>query len=176
MESILAQNVGLEEEAIWRPHMNSWHNFGHLIRSKRNAGWGIPKKPRIELVKPAKSLSNSDKVDEDGRIEEHSKLKDEDESEDGFFNPDGSLSKKEGVEVDGDMETGELIHEGRHPPGSEKQVQSEEFSSQLMKQKYLNHLTEHALKKNLPLIIMNLTQEKTTSVKAFNFCISVVRL
>lgn len=72
----------------------------------------------------------------------------------------------QGVEVDDDMETDELIHEVRHPPSSEKQVQSEELCALLRKQKYLNHLTEHALKKNLPLIIMNLMHEKTTLLPA----------
>ncbi|KAL8544659.1 hypothetical protein ACS0TY_005044 [Phlomoides rotata] len=269
MDSILAQNVGLEEEVIWRSHLNSWHSIGRLIRSKRNVHWAIRKKPKIELVKelkltsngemacdedtsiqkdvdglidhtidnrpsqinmdgplpncqkrmrsiqllqfdkshrpafygvwprksqvvksqhpftkdpeidyeidsdeeweevePGESLSDCDKDDEDESIEEHSKVDDEDESEDGFFVPDGYLSENEGVEVDGDMETDELIHEVRPPPGSEKQLQSEEFCLLLRKQKYLNHLTEHALKKNSPLIIMNLMHEKTTSLPA----------
>lgn len=49
----------------------------------------------IEQVEPGESLSDCDKDDEDESIEEHSKVDDEDESEDGFFVPDGYLSENE---------------------------------------------------------------------------------
>lgn len=66
----------------------------------------------------------------------------------------------EGVPGDND----ELVDEVRSIPDSEKQVHFEEFYSLLRQQKDLNNLTEHALKKNQPLIISNLMHEKSTSI------------
>ncbi|KAI3470376.1 hypothetical protein Pfo_027039 [Paulownia fortunei] len=110
---------------------------------------------------PGESLSDCDKDDEDESMEGHLKDDDEDESEDGFFVPDGYLSENEGVKAD-ELESGDLVEEVRNPPNSEQQVQSEEFCALLWQQKYLNNLTEHALKKNQPLVILNLMHEKTT--------------
>lgn len=60
------------------------------------------------------------------------------------------------------MECDELDEEVRNLPDSKEEVLSEEFCTLLRKQKYLNNMTEHALKKNQPLIILNLMHEKTT--------------
>lgn len=49
----------------------------------------------IEQEEPGESLSDCDKDDEDESVEEHLKVDDEDESEDGFFVPDGYLSENE---------------------------------------------------------------------------------
>ncbi|KAK4480205.1 hypothetical protein RD792_013267 [Penstemon davidsonii] len=118
-----------------------------------------------EEDEPGESLSDCDKDDEDESMEEHVKGEDEDESEDGFFVPDGYLSENEGVEVD-EMESDELVDGLKDLPDSQKQVQSEEFCTLLQQQKHLHDLTEHALKKNKPLIIMNLMHEKTTLLSA----------
>ena len=40
------------------------------------------------------------------------------------------------------------------------EAESEEYSERIRQQKYLHKLTEHALKKNQPLIIVNLMHEK----------------
>ncbi|KAL6501069.1 hypothetical protein OROHE_025266 [Orobanche hederae] len=118
-----------------------------------------------EEDEPGESLSDCDKDDEDESMEGQSKDDDEDESEDGFFVPDGYLSENEGVHTD-EMESDDLVEEVRNLPNSEQQVQSEEFCPLLRQQKYLNNLTEHALKKNQPLIILNLMHEKTTLLSA----------
>ncbi|KAL0302919.1 UNVERIFIED_CONTAM: Chromatin assembly factor 1 subunit FAS1 [Sesamum radiatum] len=114
-----------------------------------------------EEDEPGESLSDCDKDDEDENTEGHLKGDDEDESEDGFFVPDGYLSENEGVQAD-EMESDELVEEVRNLPDSQKQLPSEEFCTLLRQQKYLNSVTEHALKKNQPLIISNLMHEKTT--------------
>ena len=67
----------------------------------------------------------------------------------------------QGVQTD-EMECDELVEEVRDHPDTKEQVQSEEFCSLLRQQKYLNNMTEHALKKNQPLIVLNLMHEKTT--------------
>ncbi|KAK6144935.1 hypothetical protein DH2020_021755 [Rehmannia glutinosa] len=118
-----------------------------------------------EEDEPGESLSDCDKDDEDESMEGHLKDDDEDESEDGFFVPDGYLSENEGVNND-EMESDDLVEEVRNCPNPEQQVQSEEFCTLLRQQKYLNNLTEHALKKNQPLIILNLMHEKTTLLSA----------
>ncbi|KAK6137789.1 hypothetical protein DH2020_028469 [Rehmannia glutinosa] len=72
---------------------------------------------------------------------------------------------EEGVNND-EMESDDLVEEVRNCHNPEQQVQSEEFCTLLRQQKYLNNLTEHALKKNQPLIILNLMHEKTTLLSA----------
>lgn len=53
-----------------RSHLNLWHSVGRLIRSKRNAHWGIRQKPKIELVKELKLTTNGEMTcDEDTVIE-----------------------------------------------------------------------------------------------------------
>ncbi|KAL3653980.1 hypothetical protein CASFOL_003661 [Castilleja foliolosa] len=267
MDSVLAKNAGIKVEAIWKSHVNSWHCIGRLIRSNRKQHWGIRQKPKTELVKelklvtnrelncdeeklvdgwvdsnvdvrssqmnidrphpncqkhrkskqllqfdkscrpafygvwprksqvvrarhpfakdldidydidsddeweeeePGESLSDCDKEDEDEKTEGHLKGDDdgeESESEDGFFVPDGYLSETEGAHSD-EMECDELVEEVRNMPDSENQVQSEEFCTLLRQQKYLNSLTEQALRKNKPLIILNLMHEKTMLLPA----------
>ncbi|KAK6144953.1 hypothetical protein DH2020_021773 [Rehmannia glutinosa] len=118
-----------------------------------------------EEDEPGESLSDCDKDDEDESMEGHLKDDDEDESEDGFFVPDGYLSENEGVNND-EMESDDLVEKVRNCHNPEQQVQSEEFCTLLRQQKYLNNLTEHALKKNQPLIILNLMHEKTTLLSA----------
>ncbi|KAL0452244.1 UNVERIFIED_CONTAM: Chromatin assembly factor 1 subunit FAS1 [Sesamum latifolium] len=118
-----------------------------------------------EEDEPGESLSDSEKDEEDESAEGYLKDDDEEESEDGFFVPDGYLSENEGVKAD-EVESDDLVEEVRDLPNSEQQVQSEEFCTLLRQQKYLKNLTEHALKKNQPLIILNLMHEKTTSLSA----------
>lgn len=57
-----------------------------------------------------------------------------------------------------DAEDLDLVEEVQDP--------SPEFSTLLRQQKYLNNFTEHALKKNQPLIILNLAHDKTSLLSA----------
>ncbi|KAE8679778.1 Chromatin assembly factor 1 subunit FAS1 [Hibiscus syriacus] len=114
-----------------------------------------------EEEEPGESLSDCDKDEEEGC----SKADDEDESEDGFFVPDGYLSDNEGVEVDR-MESDVPVVETQTSNISEQDGQNEEFGALLRQQKYLNNLTEHALRKNQPLIILNLLHEKASLLMA----------
>lgn len=50
--------------------------------------------------------------------------------------------------------------EGRGSQNYKQDLQNEEFCTLLQQQKYLNNLTETALRKNQPLIILNLMHEK----------------
>ncbi|KAL8517883.1 hypothetical protein ACS0TY_009265 [Phlomoides rotata] len=258
MDSVLAQNDGIEVQDIWKSHLNAWRSSRCSINSNRKRHWGIRRKPKSELIKelklstnkeltceedfsmekfvvgwedsnndksfsqtntvnspvpcgkkrvpvnqllqfdksnrpafygvwprksqvvgphrpfvkdpdieydidsdeeweedePGESLSDCDKDDDD----EEGDLKDDDgdESEDGFFVPDGYLSGNEGATAD--AENLDLVEEVQDP--------SPEFCTMLRQQKYLNNVTEHALRKNQPLIILNLTHDKTTLVSA----------
>ncbi|CAI9759280.1 unnamed protein product [Fraxinus pennsylvanica] len=118
-----------------------------------------------EEAEPGESLSDCDKDDEDENAEGHSRGDDEDESEDGFFVPDGYLSENEGVQDD-EMESDKLVEETRNLPDPELVGQNEEFYTLLRQQKYLNNLTEHALRKNHPLMILNLMHEKAILLPA----------
>ncbi|XP_073040417.1 LOW QUALITY PROTEIN: chromatin assembly factor 1 subunit FAS1 [Primulina eburnea] len=260
MDSVLSQNGGIEEEDIWKSHLNSWCLMRRSTNSNREVHWGIRQKPKTQVVKelklttskeltcdedniekfvdgwgdsgvsggsseintdnpvgqkrirtikllqfdkshrpafygvwprksqivgactpfakdpdidyevdsdeeweedePGESLSDCDKDDEDESLEARVKGDEDDESEDGFFVPDGYLSENEGM-YDDEMDSDEYYEEARNVPSSEQPVQCEDFITMLQQQKYLNNLTEHALKKNQPLIILNLMHEKT---------------
>uniref|UniRef100_A0A5B6YTU5 Putative chromatin assembly factor 1 subunit FAS1 n=1 Tax=Davidia involucrata TaxID=16924 RepID=A0A5B6YTU5_DAVIN len=119
-----------------------------------------------EEEEPGESLSDCDKDDEEESLEEgYTKADDEDESEDGFFVPDGYLSENEGVQVDR-MESDHLVEEARSSPSCNPESESEEFRVSFRQQKYLHNLTEHALRKNQPLIILNLMHEKAPLLMA----------
>lgn len=111
-----------------------------------------------EEEEPGESLSDCDKDDNECLEEECSRGEDEDESEDGFLVPDGYLSDEEGVQVDKveshDAEGSKILS------SSAQEGLSEEFAVLLRQQKYLHNLTEQALRKNKPLIILNLMHEK----------------
>ncbi|XP_059307532.1 chromatin assembly factor 1 subunit FAS1 [Lycium ferocissimum] len=115
-----------------------------------------------EEEEPGESLSDCDKDDNECLEEECSR--DEDESEDGFFVPDGYLSDEEGVQVDKveshDAEGSKILS------SSAQEVPGEEFAKLLRQQKYLHNLTEQALRKNKPLIILNLMHEKAPLISA----------
>lgn len=119
-----------------------------------------------EEEEPGESLSDCDKEEEDETMEENiSKADDEDESEDGFFVPDGYLSENEGVEVER-MDHSELTEDAKSSPSS--QIETEELSILFRQVKHLNTVTEHALRKNKPLVIINLTHEKSKSILSEN--------
>ncbi|KAE8673119.1 hypothetical protein F3Y22_tig00111810pilonHSYRG00022 [Hibiscus syriacus] len=118
-----------------------------------------------EEEEPGESLSDCEKDEEEENYDGCSKADDEDESEDGFFVPDGYLSENEGVEVDR-MESDVPVVETQTSNISEQDGQNEEFGALLRQQKYLNNLTEHALQKNQPLIILNLLHEKASLLMA----------
>ncbi|XWS65239.1 hypothetical protein CRYUN_Cryun05aG0075300 [Craigia yunnanensis] len=118
-----------------------------------------------EEEEPGESLSDCDKDEEEESCEGCSKADDEDESEDGFFVPDGYLSENEGVQVDR-METDVSVEETQSSHISEQDGQNEEFGALFRQQKYLNNLTEHALRKNQPLIILNFLHEKSSLLMA----------
>ncbi|KVI07544.1 Chromatin assembly factor 1 subunit A [Cynara cardunculus var. scolymus] len=116
-----------------------------------------------EEEEPGESLSDCDKEDDDETMEENlSKVDDEDESEDGFFVPDGYLSENEGVEVER-MDHTNLVEDARSSPSC-AQLETEELSVLFRQLKHLNSLTEHALRKNRPLVILNLIHEKPQSL------------
>ncbi|KAJ0438076.1 putative chromatin assembly factor 1 subunit A [Helianthus annuus] len=115
-----------------------------------------------EEEEPGESLSDCEKEEDDENMEENlSKADDEDESEDGFFVPDGYLSENEGVEVDR-MDASELTEDAKSSPNC-VQTEIEELSVLFRQLKHLNTLTEHALRKNKPVIILNLMHEKSKS-------------
>lgn len=71
----------------------------------------------------------------------------------------------QGVQVER-METDVAVEEARSSPNCKQDSKRDEFCSLLRQQKYLNNLTEHALRKNQPLIILNLMHEKAALLMA----------
>ncbi|KAH7542120.1 hypothetical protein FEM48_Zijuj02G0039700 [Ziziphus jujuba var. spinosa] len=137
----------------------------HPLRKDPDLDYEIESDEEWEEEDPGESLSDCDKDDEEEILEGCSKADDEDESEDGFFVPDGYLSENEGVEIDR-METDIRVDEANSSSGCQQDLESEEFSALLRQQKYLNNLTEHALRKGQPLIILNLLHEKDSLLNA----------
>ncbi|KAK3199055.1 hypothetical protein Dsin_022470 [Dipteronia sinensis] len=117
---------------------------------------------------PGESLSDCDKDDEEDKLEESSaKVDDDEDSEDGFFVPDGYLSEDEGIEVDR-MEVDLTVGETKCSQSSKQELESVESCALLRQQKHLHNLTEHALRKNHPLIVLNLMHEKNPLLTAEN--------
>lgn len=66
----------------------------------------------------------------------------------------------QGVQVDR-MECDDIVVvDGRSGSKQQDVVESEELLAFFRQQKYLHNLTEHALRKNRPLIVLNFTQDK----------------
>ncbi|CAH9072964.1 unnamed protein product [Cuscuta epithymum] len=136
-----------------------------------------------EEEEPGESLSDCDKDDVESLEEDCSKGDDEEEeSEDGFFVPDGYLSQDEGVEFDKTETDG--MCEIKVTPSLNPEVQGEAIGV-LRQQKCLNNLTEHALKKNQPLFIINFKHEKdlllldddvTGTEKLEQLCLSALKM
>ncbi|XP_027085917.2 chromatin assembly factor 1 subunit FAS1 isoform X1 [Coffea arabica] len=116
-----------------------------------------------EEEEPGESLSDCEKDGEEESLDEGCSRDDgDDESEDGFFVPDGYLSEDEGVEVD-KLEVNHLVEETKSSPSSKEAV------NQLFRQqKCLYNLTEHALRKNQPLVVLNIMHQKAALLSADN--------
>ncbi|KAL2330147.1 hypothetical protein Fmac_017728 [Flemingia macrophylla] len=127
----------------------------HPLKKDPSLDYDVSSDEEWEEEEPGESLSDCDKDEEECQDE---CSKSDDESEDGFFVPDGYLSEDEGAQVDR-MEIDDDI-DADSSLGCKDDRESEEFYALLRQQKYLNNLTEHALRKNQPLIISNLIQSK----------------
>ncbi|RDX91984.1 Chromatin assembly factor 1 subunit FAS1, partial [Mucuna pruriens] len=128
----------------------------HPLRKDPSLDYDVSSDEEWEEEEPGESLSDCDK-DEEECQEECSKS--DEESEDGFFVPDGYLSEDEVAQVDR-MEIDDDIERDDSSPSCKDDIESGEFCALLRQQKYLNNLTEHALRKNQPLIISNLIYDK----------------
>ncbi|XP_059628604.1 chromatin assembly factor 1 subunit FAS1 isoform X4 [Cornus florida] len=138
----------------------------HPFEKDAELDYDIDSDEEWEEEEPGENLSDCEMDDDKESLEEGcSKADDEDESEDGFFVPDGYLSENEGVQVDR-MESDRLVEEARSSQSCKQELESEEFCMLLRQQKHLRKLTEHALRKNQPLIILNLMHEKAPSSTA----------
>ncbi|XP_022632345.1 chromatin assembly factor 1 subunit FAS1 isoform X2 [Vigna radiata var. radiata] len=126
----------------------------HPLRKDPSLDYDVSSDEEWEEEEPGESLSDCDKDEEDCQ-EECSKS--DEESEDGFFVPDGYLSENEGAQVDG------MEMEGDTKGNDSSSSYNEEFCSLLRQQKYINSLTDLALRKNQPLIITNFNHEKELS-------------
>ncbi|XP_057471860.1 chromatin assembly factor 1 subunit FAS1-like [Actinidia eriantha] len=132
----------------------------HPLKKDPHLDYEIDSDEEWEEEEPGESLSDCDKEDENESLGEGPLMvDDEDDSEDSFFVPDGYLSENEGVQVDR-KGSDCLVEESNSSSGCKQEFESEEISVLLRQQKYLSNLTEHALRKNQPLIILNLRHEK----------------
>ncbi|KAK9673520.1 hypothetical protein RND81_12G172700 [Saponaria officinalis] len=148
---------------IW-PKRSSIVKSRHPFAKDPDLDYEIDSDEEWEEEEPGESLSDSEKEEEEILEEGSCKGDDEEESEDGFFVPDGYLSENEGVENDRSQSD---VDEDMHTsPGCKPEAESEECSAWTRQQKYLHNLTEHALKKNQPLVIINLMHEKTHLLSA----------
>ncbi|KAI3705986.1 hypothetical protein L1987_76238 [Smallanthus sonchifolius] len=144
-----------------------WPNKSEVVRARRplvkdsDLDYEIDSDEEWEEEEPGESLSDCEKEEDENMEENLSKADDEDESEDGFFVPDGYLSENEGVDVDRTNHI-ELVDDAKSIPNC-AQTETEELSVLFKQLKHLNTLTEHALRKNKPLVILNLMHEKSKS-------------
>ncbi|XP_050207102.1 chromatin assembly factor 1 subunit FAS1 [Mercurialis annua] len=131
----------------------------HPFRKEPDLDYDVDSDEEWEEEDPGESLSDCDKDDEEQNLEEGCSKEDEEDSEDGFFVPDGYLSENEGAHVDR-METDLSVEEAKDAPSGKQDLESEEFYTLLQQQKHIKDLTDHALRKNQPSIILNLMHEK----------------
>lgn len=68
------------------------------------------------------------------------------------------------------MNVDHSVEETKSSPSCEHGLENDEFCALVRNQKYLHNLTEHALRKNQPLIIINLRHEKAPLLMAENLC------
>uniref|UniRef100_A0A2P2K374 JHL23J11.8 protein n=1 Tax=Rhizophora mucronata TaxID=61149 RepID=A0A2P2K374_RHIMU len=138
----------------------------HPFRKELELDYDADSDEEWEEEDPGESLSDCDKDDGEESLEElSSKADDEEESEDGFFVPDGYLSENEGVQIDR-IETVLSVNSAGSSSGCKQDMESEQFHALLQQQKYLSNLTESALRKNQPLIILNMMHEKVPLLAA----------
>ncbi|XP_022965575.1 chromatin assembly factor 1 subunit FAS1 [Cucurbita maxima] len=137
----------------------------HPFRKDPDLDYDVDSDEEWEEEDPGESLSDCDKDDEENLEEEGcAKAEDDEDSEDGFFVPDGYLSENEGVEHDR-METDD-VDEVRSTPSSKQDMEGKELCSLFKQQKHLYNMTELALRKNQPLIVLNLLHEKDNLLMA----------
>nr|QKZ93426.1 FAS1 [Vuralia turcica] len=130
----------------------------HPFRKEPSLDYDVSSDEEWEEEDPGESLSDCDKDEEECPDPEECS-KSDGESEDGFFVPDGYLSEDEGAQVDRMKK--DIDFEGADSsPSCKDDIESEEFCTLLRQQKYLNNLTEQALRKNQPLLITNLIHDK----------------
>ncbi|TYG37052.1 hypothetical protein ES288_D13G111200v1 [Gossypium darwinii] len=149
---------------IW-PKKSNVVGARHPWRKDPDLDYDVDSDEEWEEEEPGENLSDCDKDEEEESCEGCSKANDEDESEDGFFVPDGYLSEDEGVQVDR-MESDVPVQDIQSSHISEQDGWNEEFSALLRQQKCLNNITEQALRKNQVLIILNLLHEKASLLMA----------
>ncbi|XP_074321185.1 chromatin assembly factor 1 subunit FAS1-like [Silene latifolia] len=149
---------------IW-PKKSHVVGLRHPFKKDPDLDYEIDSDEEWEEEEPGESLSDSDKEDEEVLDEGSCKGDDEEENEDGFFVPDGYLSESEGVENDrSKSDFGAEVTNSS--PSRKAEAEGEECSSWTRQQKYLRSLTENALRKNQPLVIINLMHEKTNLLSA----------
>ncbi|XP_058756126.1 chromatin assembly factor 1 subunit FAS1-like [Vicia villosa] len=140
----------------------------HPLRKDPNLDYEVSSDEEWEEEEPGESLSDCEKDEEKDEEEcQEECSKSDGESEDGFFVPDGYLSEDEGAQLD-KMETDVSHAEADSSLCSKDDIEAEEFCALLRQQKYLNNLTEHALRKNNPVIIPNFILDKDPSVLDHN--------
>ncbi|PPS13746.1 hypothetical protein GOBAR_AA06830 [Gossypium barbadense] len=137
--------------------------------SYKPAFYGIwPKKRKSNVVRPRcpwrKDPDLDYDVDSDEEWEELLKLKNTVQSVCSKTR-DSFEACMQGVQVDR-MEIDVHVVETQSSHINEQVTQNEEFGALLRQQNYLNNLTEHALRKNQPLIILNLLHEKASLLMA----------
>ncbi|XP_031477923.1 chromatin assembly factor 1 subunit FAS1 [Nymphaea colorata] len=139
----------------------------HPLQKDPNLDYDNDSDEEWEEEDPGENLSDFDKDDEEENIEsdENPKAEDEDESEDGFVVPDGYLSDNEGVYVD-ELELDNSEDESKISTTRKIEAERGDINALLKQQKYLSGLTDHALGKNQPLIILNLMHEKDVLMTA----------
>ncbi|XP_057962033.1 chromatin assembly factor 1 subunit FAS1 [Malania oleifera] len=139
---------------IW-PRQSQIVGPRHPFKKDPELDYDVDSDEEWEEEDPGESLSDCDKDEEEELEEGYPKPDDEDESEDGFFVPDGYLSENERGQVD------QVESDLLSSPSCQQEFEAEEFCALLWQRKYLQGLTEHALRKNQPLIILNLLHDKT---------------
>ncbi|KAK9141161.1 hypothetical protein Scep_010842 [Stephania cephalantha] len=134
----------------------------HPLKKDPNLDYDVESDEEWEEEDPGESLSDCD--EEETLDEANVRMEDEEGSEDGFVVPDGYLSDNEGVQVDSTESN--PVDDDSSSQRCEEDHEVEEFRVFFQQQKHIRQLTQHALRKNQPLFILNLMNEKAELLTA----------
>ncbi|CAN1217653.1 Chromatin assembly factor 1 subunit FAS1 [Linum perenne] len=148
---------------IW-PRRSNVVRPRHPLKMDPELDYDVDSDEEWEEEDPGESLSDCDKDEEAECLEEGSpRAGDEEESEDGFFVPDGYFSENEGVEID-KMDIDFSAEEAKSSPSCTQDSENVEFYALIRQQKHLQNFTKTALKNNQPCFILNIVHEKDVSI------------
>ncbi|TVU39677.1 hypothetical protein EJB05_13109, partial [Eragrostis curvula] len=167
--SVLFTKKLLQFDGSYRPsYYGIWRNESSTVRGRHpfnrdpDLNYEVDSDEEWEEEDPGERLSDFEKDDEEIMNEQDSRIDAAEETENSFVVPNGYLSDDEGVQYEPLSGTFDDTCSILGTSG----ITVEELNVLLQGKKALNSFTEHALRKDRPLVISNLDHRKDDLLKA----------